>query len=992
VETLFAWLDLGICLVLLADFVLKLSLADDRWLYLRRYWITGLLPVLPVGFLAYATHQWTFVVEEGDLFVLLRAFPYLRLPQTARWLEAARPALRAARLIGFLIWASDRLVRRLSPLLNRNLVLFERASLDEAESPCRAALTALRERFHHRAAGLLVGLSPRARQEFLRVRIDDLAAMLEAPRLEPAAADGVLQVSAAREVLFEEVVARFISVTPAGISEQIGRNLAQSIARWCRAFDLFGVRRLPVVRDLVAAGRLANPLDATAQAANRLGLVFGQMLERVYWIADFYGTVTAPQLVDSVGEWMIRRTAVPTRRFLMFGGIFVILFYLASLLPFTTLHMLSRLAERLVGTPLIVLGVLCMFPLLLGLWFRQIANEATDFFTRVAEAQFITGTRDLKRRLARRHHAFLYRRVLAPESDLTGQIPLRTGSKLPVAPESDPLRTGSKLPVVPEYQESVELLWRDYLDGAPFHRSDTHTTIQLLGNLDLLSVYNARLAYGRRQRRRLRQLDLTGIRGPLRGPYLWFHFISRSLSQQTARLVVDYNAFAIPLDRIAVADDRQIRNYVGWLTERLRQPADRVELPAALGERFRALPPNVGKSEGKRQDVRRHGFQGTDFTALHFLSANPRLEDAIRHRYGEQLSDLMRRDRRDNIRRVFRTYPLHRLPRERRSFNPLSFYQRHLASGWVLLFPFKLAWWYLRLVAHMLRIVAAGVHDVLYPGTMQWSDTEEPDPYAVAVRKIHRMRKPLVMECLRLRAEFDPEYLGLLIPGGSTGLRGGAAAAIEEDLALIAAEPAVKRQHARLAAERRRQVLEFRSWLVRFGLDGQPRPSLRAMTLAYTIDYRKIRSRLESARMLQKTFDEAIAEHADVLQSSPWGNVAARCLDCVDPRRRRLRVMMDRLFRQPAFASYGEPQRQLCRRVVWERRRTLGRVLKQIAGPWAAADPVDESQQLLAGIGRDPDPWSRELVTLRTVQTLSILDLKTYCDLVAELGEYGPFQ
>jgi hypothetical protein len=254
------------------------------------------------------------------------------------------------------------------------------------------------------------------------------------------------------------------------------------------------------------------------------------------------------------------------------------------------------------------------------------------------------------------------------------------------------------------------------------------------------------------------------------------------------------------------------------------------------------------------------------------------------------------------------------------------------------------------------------------------------------------MRKPLVMECLRLRAEFDPEYLGLLIPGGSTGLRGGTAAAIEEDLAMIAAEPAVKRQYARLAAERRRQVLEFRAWLKRFGLEGQARSSLRAMTLAYTIDYRKIRSRMEAARLLHKTFDEAIAiaENAGVLPPGRWRAVTARWLDCLDPRRRRLRGMMDRLFRQATFASYGELRQPLCRQVVWERRRTLGRVLKQIAGPRAATDPVDDARQLLAGIGRDPDPWSRELVTLRAVQTLSILDLKTYCDLVAELGEYNP--
>ena len=39
-------------------------------------------------------------------------------------------------------------------------------------------------------------------------------------------------------------------------------------------------------------------------------------------------------------------------------------------------------------------------------------------------------------------------------------------------------------------------------------------------------------------------------------------------------------------------------------------------------------------------------------------------------------------------------------------------------------------------------------------------------------------------------------------------------------------------------------------------------------------------------------------------------------------------------------------------------------------------------------IARDPATWSRQLVTLRAVQTLSVLDLQTYCDLVAELGEY----
>ena len=36
-----AWIDLGICAVLLSEFALKLALATPRGLYFRRNWITG---------------------------------------------------------------------------------------------------------------------------------------------------------------------------------------------------------------------------------------------------------------------------------------------------------------------------------------------------------------------------------------------------------------------------------------------------------------------------------------------------------------------------------------------------------------------------------------------------------------------------------------------------------------------------------------------------------------------------------------------------------------------------------------------------------------------------------------------------------------------------------------------------------------------------------------------------------------------------------------
>ncbi len=969
VEAVFAWIDLAICLAFLAEFGLKMTLAQGRWLYVRRNWITGLLPAIPFGFLVWSTQRLSVaMVEEAELFVLLRALRYLRLPQMARWLRLARPALRLVRLVGFLIWASDRLVRQLRPLLNRSFVVFERATLEETAVPYRTALAGLRERFHHRAAEVLAGLSRPLRLGLVRGRIEDLTEMLSSPAAAMPILPRPAEEGTSREIPLEEIVARLLTATPAGVSQRVSRSLAQSVARWCRAFDVFALRRLPLVRDLVAAGRLPSPYDTTARAANSIGQLMEHQLERVYWFADLSGIVTAPQLVDSIGEWMVRGLAGPARRFIFWGGLFLVFSYLAGLIP--PLEVAAHVVERLVGAPLVVLGILCLLPMFLGMWFRQIAGEASDFYSRVAEAQFITATKRLKHRLAQQHRAFLHDRVIAPEMEL--------------APAAGPTDPGGR-DHAEAARATVELLWQDYLDGPPFHRSDTRTTTQLLGNLALVSLRETRLGYGRRQRKRLRRLDLAHTRGSMRGPYLWFHFISRSLTQQTARLLVQYNAFAIPLDRVAAADDVQVRRYAQWLSRRLGKPIEQVAIPPVLAERIAALPPEgPGEPAPTKRNGRVPSFQGTDFTAVHFLSTDPALEAGVRSRYGDVLAGLMRRDRRDNIRRVFRTYPFHRWPKERRSFNPLVFYQRHLAGGWVLLLPLKLLWWLVLLGGRMLRRLVAGVREVLHPNPADLSALAEPDPFAVAVRKIHRMRKPLVMECLRMRAEFDPEYLGAILPDGPRRTHGPSSPPVEEDLAMIGAGPDVKRRFAREAADRGRQAVEFRHWLGRLNLDGFSGESLRAMAIAYTIDHSGVRSRLEATRLLEKVFEEAKDARP------PLGRRGLGWLRRLSWRRARFDRLVNRVFQQPAFAAYPAEQREACRGLLRERRKRTGPALRRLAAGGAAGDPVEESRKALAEVGRDPGPWSRQLVALRAVQALSILDLKTYCDLVAELGEYGP--
>jgi hypothetical protein len=303
----------------------------------------------------------------------------------------------------------------------------------------------------------------------------------------------------------------------------------------------------------------------------------------------------------------------------------------------------------------------------------------------------------------------------------------------------------------------------------------------------------------------------------------------------------------------------------------------------------------------------------------------------------------------------------------------------------VLLFPFKLAWWTARLGLRMLRLLWRFVREVLSPADAAMEAVGESDTLAVAARKVHRMRRPALLECLRMRAEFDPEYLGIMIPGCAGEVRHAAAAEIEEDLAQAGVESRTRDGFRRLAAARRRQVLELRRLLAQLDVPPMGPESMRAMTIAYTVDYHGVRSRLEAVRRLQQAFDEALGEGrpADGDSGGRWSLRAAWC-------RLRLGGRILRLVEQPAFAHLSQQQRAACVRLVCRRRRDLARAVRLLTRDPACLDALAAARQTLVAVGRDPATWSQQLVALRTVQTLSVLDLQTYCDLVAELGEYEP--
>jgi hypothetical protein len=105
--------------------------------------------------------------------------------------------------------------------------------------------------------------------------------------------------------------------------------------------------------------------------------------------------------------------------------------------------------------------------------------------------------------------------------------------------------------------------------------------------------------------------------------------------------------------------------------------------------------------------------------------------------------------------------------------------------------------------------------------------------------------------------------------------------------------------------------------------------------------------------------------------------------------RSRVNRCLDRLLKQPSFCDLAGQRRAALADLLFQRSR-LRRLAVQVAGKDAPEDPIEDARQVLAGVARDPATWTQQLVVLRTIQTLSVLDLVSYCELVAQLGEYGP--
>ncbi len=1007
------WVDTAICGWFLTEFFTKLSFAKRRGLYFGRHFVIDFLPSLPFGFAFWLIQPHAQVAHLSAM----RTARLLRAQRIARYIRFLRPLVRIFRLATFLVRAMDRLLRKFEPIFNRNILLFPR----DEEQPVQGALhevgqdiQILRDRARKRMRMWLEKVAMGERLPFLRGRLESSRRCIgrfggsnRVRRYGTAHGGG--------EITLERLIREMTSMDAVRVEENLGASFVRNAYRILRYLCAPGVRHLPILRSFATGIRELDPAAAVAWVIQRIGRRLERIQGAIHWIGDWFGMVTGPQILDRVGMALINATMRPTTRLLMFGFLFLLVSLLLQGFQIQALHGLALFLGRFLGASIVVLGLLSLIPLAMGYWFRMLAGGETDLHTKVYEAQFIGRLKQMKRQRRDKDLLTLSRRVLHPEDvlrdrsiptvsaqlkELWGQMDEIEQMAYAQRGASPLLASGSSTSETHQStrwmeREQMLLLYEDYLEGTPLHRSDIKTTNQLLGNLLMQNLRRHRLRLGLFEQLRVDRLDLSKDRWLLYlGPYLWFAAITESMAQRIAGLIVDFNQRCVPLRELAWCSEAHRQDYETWKARRFAL------LEGTIFEKEQ-------EPEREKQKKSQRPFLHNEFTALHFLSVQPERDRAIADIFGEEVMRLMKAERKALVREIFGFYPFHRLSKEQRTFNLYQMYQRYGASGRIFLSPVAVVWWLLKGLFWGTRGVFRLVRDILHPPTVKAEHRVGWAGFHVAARKLNRMRKPLYIESMRLRSMLDAEYLGLFLPGrSSSGLEG---RGLEADLDFIAAFEEERSFFYTMRQIQEGRLFAFRDLLAEMGwldeeelaafleqialpLRGRTREVLRALTSAYLVDYHEARTLHEQYRSLYSHLHRAVSsQESSVRQrfSTRWSRWM-HALRVLFRRGKDAERQAFDAFLQAKHIQNSDIAKHTER--AWEaylsHRSILRKPLLSLAKADVAGDAHASLQKRFERVIREHRIWSEELLALRTIQSLTQIDIRLYRDLIYQIGEY----
>ncbi|MGE3809366.1 MAG: ion transporter, partial [Gemmataceae bacterium] len=673
-ELLF-WLtmvDTAICAVFLWEFFFKLWLAPERGRWFYRHFLIDLIPSIPFGLLH---------LHAADSLRAGRLARFLRLPRLARYLRVARPIIRVFRVYGFLARGLDRLARQYSNLLNRNIVLYPtRAERQEAQRLSQSLprrLRRLRAGVNGRWRHVLLSSNRRERNIVAQARLEPLRQAYQGGLVRFDV--GAEQVVVAHDMPADMLIRRLGTMNAQEIQAELGDDLTRRLARIVRLLARAPFRWFPILSSIVPRlSRHYTDADTVSAAARRLCATLARYYNRWFWTADLYGTITPSQFVDRLGSVLVRGGLRPAYRLTLFGLAFLLVEAILSLFRLDILEPIEKMLYQFLGLPIVALGAVCYLIVLIGFWLQRMAREATEFYERAADAQFLALMEIIRSRFFERDSRIFATRVLHPERQVQqGQeaTPIEAdeqdfAARIQAWLVGAHMKGGeAHLPFDPV--ERTLLLYRDSLDGALLVDSDTRTTNQLLGNPALHRYEALSRRFNRREAKQLAKLDLQR-QTSFSGPYVWFNLITRVIAHSAARLIIDYNRHALPRAELARANATEKERFQTWLAaERTSFTAD--DEPAM----------------GSEADPR---VITTAFTVLHFLDDDPQRDHEVEERFGPEVLKRLQHDRRLLMRRVFGTYPFHHLPREMRVLNLHVLYENWLAGGRAVFLPVLVCW------------------------------------------------------------------------------------------------------------------------------------------------------------------------------------------------------------------------------------------------------------------------------------------------------------
>jgi hypothetical protein len=1037
-----ALIDTGICLIFLTEFFVKIGLTKDRLFYLKRRWFIDLLPSIPFMYFT----DYLFL----EHVVAARSARLVQISRIARYIRVVRPFIRVVRLVSFTLRGMDRLVRRYSQWLDHNLLFFE---------PSQSIYHRPEEADWERANRIYAESLALMRQLSAQLDSDELASLL--PHYINTLSGQIRGSSAriggedysegdltqkAREIPVEHVIHQLVHLQGAELESMLGYQFPKRLYMLMGLFDFPLLNRIPILRTILTKRRHSTASEFAAWWLRGFGKALELLMSLGYWFADLYGVVTGPKLIDRVGSTLVRSFERPAKRLLIFGALLLTLQIFVSGLEISFLDNIVTALQRFVGLPMIVIGSICFVPLILGRWMKKIAGQAEGLYRLTAEAQFINLLKDLKEQQASDDLCKIYERVVAPEEGLAGLISssdekmkrrtrfmvvetqrIKTPLELlqyqdvdthdqesypdpaafyiqPTQPqegqeesdqEDQSTQNSEDTSVSPRkltprddfYWVDIRLhhLYRDYLDGALLHHTDIKTTEQLLGNLSMRSLFDYKLNLTPNERKQIEKLDL-GTQRSLIGPFMWFNLITQSISQASAQLVIDYNRFALPLHGREYSSPKMRTLFEQWLAHKHGEGMSHAELEEAK----RDLPL----------------FNTTDITILQILAEQKSYKRYIKARFGDEVLELLNDDQKKLIRGIFSCYPLYQLPKPIRTLNPYQLYNEFIQGGQIFWLPFRVIGLVFKGLMLGLKWTKEKIDEIRFPDKIRSEIVPQKD-FVVAQRKIDRMRKPIFMKLLSLRAQVDFAYLGINVGGIEPLNEIDDEPLVYQDLDIIKAIEVERLPiHEQIDATQS-SLREFYDYLEQKGLTGsslrrwveehyphlvdRQGELLRAFLTAYLCNFKEIQSYLQTKIKLTDFFEDSLNGlpnkpfrlHNRMLTSA--SRATARLVTRGEDRERMgFKVFWEHL----GFDRRGNPEEMSQDYLVcWQRYLSEGRDLNSLLIQFAQAGLPDEDA-IFHEVAQTLSMWTDELITLRMIQTLALMDIENYRRYIRTVGSY----